>query len=133
LGKITSLVETSEKSSTPLEKKLQGLTKKLMWITVEFALIFIVKGVIQGQEIYLIVETALALAVAAIPEGLPIVATIALTYGMLRMAKKNVLIKRLAAVETLGGINTIFTAKTGMLTENKIDSAILQFTRRQLL
>lgn len=121
LGKITSLVETAEQSSTPLEKKLQGLTKKLMWITSGFALIFIVTGAIQGKDIYLIVETALALAVAAIPEGLPIVATIALTYGMLRMAKKNVLIKRLAAVETLGGINTIFTDKTGTLTENKIE------------
>ena len=121
LGKITLLVETAEQNVTPLEKKLQGLTKKLMWITSVFALIFIVTGVIQGKEIYLIVETALALAVAAIPEGLPIVATIALTYGMLRMAKKNVLIKRLAAVETLGGINTIFTDKTGTLTENKIE------------
>jgi len=121
LGKITSLVESAEQNVTPLEKKLQGLTKKLMWITSVFALIFIVTGVIQGKEIYLIVETALALAVAAIPEGLPIVATIALTYGMLRMAKKNVLIKRLAAVETLGGINTIFTDKTGTLTENKIE------------
>jgi len=121
LGKITALVETAEESSTPLEKKLQGLTKKLMWITSVFALIFIVTGAIQGKDIYLIVETALALAVAAIPEGLPIVATIALTYGMLRMAKKNVLIKRLAAVETLGGINTIFTDKTGTLTENKIE------------
>jgi len=121
LGKITSLVETAEQSSTPLEKKLQGLTKKLIWITSGFAFIFIVTGAIQGKDIYLIVETALALAVAAIPEGLPIVATIALTYGMLRMAKKNVLIKRLAAVETLGGINTIFTDKTGTLTENRIE------------
>jgi len=120
LGKITSLVETAEQSITPLEKKLQGLTKKLMWITAVFATIFIVIGIIQGKDIYLIIETAIALAVAAIPEGLPIVATIALTYGMLRMAKKNVLIKRLAAVETLGGINVIFTDKTGTLTENKM-------------
>jgi Ca2+-transporting ATPase len=121
LGKITSLVESAEQNVTPLEKKLQSLTKKLMWITSVFAIVFIVTGIIQGKEIYLIVETALALAVAAIPEGLPIVATIALTYGMLRMAKKNVLIKRLAAVETLGGVNTIFTDKTGTLTENKMD------------
>jgi Ca2+-transporting ATPase len=132
LGKITSLVETAEQSSTPLEKKLQGLTKKLMWITAGFALIFIVTGVIQGKEIYLIVETALALAVAAIPEGLPIVATIALTYGMLRMAKKNVLIKRLAAVETLGGINTIFTDKTGTLTENKIEVSNLSIYKKTI-
>ena len=121
LGKIATLVETAEQSTTPLEKKLHRLTKKLMWITGVFAAVFITTGIIQGKEIYLIVETAIALAVAAIPEGLPIVATIALTYGMLRMAKKNVLIKKLAAVETLGGINTIFTDKTGTLTENKIE------------
>jgi len=132
LGKITSLVETAEQSSTPLEKKLEGLTKKLIWITSVFAAIFIVMGAIQGKEIYLIVETALALAVAAIPEGLPIVATIALTYGMLRMAKKKVLIKRLAAVETLGGINTIFTDKTGTLTENKIEVSNLSIYKETI-
>jgi len=127
LGKIATLVETAEQSTTPLEKKLQNLTKKLMWATAVFAAIFIATGIIQGKEIYLIVETAIALAVAAIPEGLPIVATITLTYGMLRMAKKNVLIKKLAAVETLGGINTIFTDKTGTLTENKIEVSSLSF------
>ncbi len=111
LGKITSLVESSETVMIPLEKKLQGLTKKLMWITAGFATIFIASGIFQGKDLYLIVETAIALAVAAIPEGLPVVSTIALTYGMIRMAKKNMLIKRLAAVETLGGINTIFTDK----------------------
>jgi len=127
LGKITSLVESSGVVVTPLEKKLQGLTKKLMWVTAVFATIFIATGILQGKDLYLIIETAIALAVAAIPEGLPVVSTIALTYGMIRMAKKNVLIKRLAAVETLGGINTIFTDKTGTLTENKIEVNSLSF------
>lgn len=127
LGKITQLVEDATQEDTPLEKKLQGLTKKLMWITAAFASIFIITGLLQGKEFYLIVETALALAVAAIPEGLPVVSIIALTYGMLRMARKNVLIKRLASVETLGGINTIFTDKTGTLTENKIEVNSLVF------
>ncbi|HPH46474.1 MAG TPA: cation-translocating P-type ATPase [Chryseolinea sp.] len=127
LGKISSLVENATQVVTPLEKKLQGLTTKLMWLTGIFAIIFIGVGIIQGKEIYLIIETAIALAVAAIPEGLPIVATIALTYGVLRLAKKNVLIKRLASVETLGGINTIFTDKTGTLTENKIEVNRLSF------
>jgi Ca2+-transporting ATPase len=127
LGKITRLVETAKQDDTPLEKKLQGLTKILMLITAAFASIFIVTGLLQGKQFYLIVETALALAVAAIPEGLPVVSIIALTYGMLRLAKKNVLIKRLASVETLGGINTIFTDKTGTLTENKIDVNRLVF------
>jgi len=127
LGKITSLVENAKQTETPLEKNLQVLTTKLMWITAIFAAIFIITGILQGKEFYLIIETAIALAVAAIPEGLPIVATIALTYGMLRMAKKHVLIKKLASVETLGGINTIFTDKTGTLTENKIEVSNLSF------
>ncbi len=127
LGKITQMVETAKQDDTPLEKKLQGLTKILMVITAVFAGIFIIAGLLQGKQFYLIVETALALAVAAIPEGLPVVSIIALTYGMLRLAKKNVLIKRLASVETLGGINIIFTDKTGTLTENKIDVNKLVF------
>jgi len=127
LGKITQMVETAKQEDTPLEKKLQGLTKVLMVVTAVFASIFIITGLLQGKQFYLIVETALALAVAAIPEGLPVVSIIALTYGMLRLAKKHVLIKRLASVETLGGINVIFTDKTGTLTENKIDANKLVF------
>jgi len=127
LGKITQLVETAKQDDTPLEKKLQGLTKILMIVTAALAIIFIVIGLMQDKKLYIIVETALALAVAAIPEGLPVVSIIALTYGMLRLAKKNVLIKRLASVETLGGVNTIFTDKTGTLTENKIDVNSLVF------
>ncbi len=127
LGKISQMVETAKQDDTPLEKKLQGLTKILMAVTAVFAAIFITTGLLQGKQFYLIVETALALAVAAIPEGLPVVSIIALTYGMMRLAKKNVLIKRLASVETLGGINVIFTDKTGTLTENKIDVNKLVF------
>ena len=132
LGKITELVDTAQQSATPLEKKLQGLTQKLIWITAIFAAIFIGTGVLQGKKIYPIIETAIALAVAAIPEGLPIVSTIALTYGMLRMARKKVLIKRLAAVETLGGINTIFTDKTGTLTENRIEATSLALFEEEI-
>ena len=121
------MADTATQDDTPLEKKLRGLTKILMLITAAFACIFIITGLLQGKQFYIIVETALALAVAAIPEGLPVVSIIALTYGMLRLAKKKVLIKRLASVETLGGINTIFTDKTGTLTENKIDVNDLVF------
>ncbi len=127
LGKITAQVDNAKQVTTPLEKKLQGLTTKLMWLTAIFAAIFIITGFLQGKELYLIIETAIALAVAAIPEGLPVVSTIALTYGMLRMAEKKVLIKKLASVETLGGINTIFTDKTGTLTENKIQVNNISF------
>jgi len=120
LGAITSLVDNAEDSTTPLDKKLDQLSKKLIFITLVMTLIFGITGFIQGKEWRLIIETSLALAVAAIPEGLPIVATVALAYGMLLMAKENAIVKKLSSVETLGSTNVILTDKTGTLTENKI-------------
>jgi P-type Ca2+ transporter type 2C len=120
LGTITSLVESSEENETPLDKKIRLLTKKLIWITLIMTSIFAVTGIIQGKHWLLILETSIALAVAAFPEGLPIVATVALAYGMLLMAKRNAIVKKLSAVETLGSTNVILTDKTGTLTENKI-------------
>ena len=77
-------------------------------------------GILSGGDTFLMIEAAIALAVAAIPEGLPIVATMALARGMWRMARQNALIERLAAVETLGATTIIFTDKTGTLTENRL-------------
>lgn len=120
LGKITSLVESSLDTQTPLDKKLKSLSKKLIWITLVMTAIFAVTGIIQGKSWLLILETSIALAVAAFPEGLPIVSTVALSYGMLLMAKRNAIVKKLSAVETLGSTSVILTDKTGTLTENKI-------------
>ncbi len=120
LGKITSLVENSVETQTPLDKKLISLSKKLIWITLIMTVIFAVTGIIQGKNWLLILETSIALAVAAFPEGLPIVSTVALSYGMLLMAKRNAIVKKLSAVETLGSTSVILTDKTGTLTENKI-------------
>lgn len=120
LGTITSLVESSEEKETPLEKKIRLLSKKLIWITLVMTSIFAVTGIIQSKPWLLILETSIALAVAAFPEGLPIVATVALAYGMLLMARRNAIVKKLSAVETLGSTNVILTDKTGTLTENKI-------------
>jgi len=131
LGQITSLVEEAEETTTPLDRKLEDLTKVLIWITLVITAIFIVTGYIQGKETYYIIETAIALAVAAIPEGLPIVATIALAYGMMQMAKKNAIVKKLTAVETLGGTTLILTDKTGTLTENKIKAVSLYIPFQQ--
>lgn len=132
LGTITSLVESSASTATPLDKKLNTLSKKLIWITLGMTLIFATTGFIQGKEWKSILETSIALAVAAIPEGLPIVATIALAYGMLLMAKRNAIVKQLSSVETLGSTSVILTDKTGTLTENKISVEMLSFPEEQV-
>ena len=120
LGTITSLVENSEEKETPLDKKIRILSKKLIWVTLGMTIIFAITGLSQGKDWVLILETSIALAVAAFPEGLPIVATVALASGMLLMAKRNAIVKKLSAVETLGSTTVILTDKTGTLTENKI-------------
>jgi Ca2+-transporting ATPase len=125
LGKVSHMVQQAEQSATPLEKKLESLTRRLIWLTLFIAGAFFITGWFKGYEVLAMLETAIAMAVAAIPEGLPIVATIALAYGMLKMARKNVIVKHLASVETLGSTNVILTDKTGTLTENKISAAAL--------
>ena len=121
VGKIASMVQSAEQAATPLEKKLEQLSKKLIIVTVILVVIIFFAGLLNGQKFLEMLETSIALAVAAIPEGLPIVATLALAQGMLRMAKHNVIVKKLSAVETLGGTNVICTDKTGTLTQNKIE------------
>jgi Ca2+-transporting ATPase len=120
LGKIANLVQGAEQSATPLEKKLQAFSNRLIKITVALVAIIFISGWMLGQKVFEMLETSIALAVAAIPEGLGIVATLALARGMLNMAKHNVIVKKLSAVETLGGTNVICTDKTGTLTENKM-------------
>jgi P-type Ca2+ transporter type 2C len=120
LGRISSLVEEAEDESTPLEQRLDQLGRKLIWITLVIAAAVAVIGIVQGKDLFLMIEISIALAVAAVPEGLPIVATIALAHGMRRMADRNALVNRLAAVETLGGTTVICTDKTGTLTENQM-------------
>ncbi|MEJ2723244.1 MAG: cation-translocating P-type ATPase [Deltaproteobacteria bacterium] len=120
LGEISSLVEKTEDEITPLEKRLNQLGHRLIWLCLIIAALVAVVGIAVGKETFLMIETAIALAVAAIPEGLPIVATIALARGVWRMARRHALIKRLSAVETLGATRVIFTDKTGTLTENRM-------------
>lgn len=121
LGNIARMVQSADQAATPLEKKLENFSKKLIWITVALVVIIFVAGLLNGQKFLEMLETSIALAVAAIPEGLPIVATMALAQGMMKMAKYNVIVKKLSAVETLGGTNVICTDKTGTLTQNKIE------------
>jgi len=120
LGRISSLVEEAHEEETPLEKRLDRLARNLIWVTLAVAALVAAAGLLRRKELLLMIETSIALAVAAIPEGLPIVATIALARGMWRMVRKNALINRLSSVETLGATNVIFTDKTGTLTENQM-------------
>jgi Ca2+-transporting ATPase len=120
LGRITQLVEEAAPERSPLEKKLASLSGQLVWLTLILAALIGGVGMATGKDAFLIVEAAIALAVAAIPEGLPIVATLALARGMWRMARQNALIERLSAVETLGATTVILTDKTGTLTENRM-------------
>lgn len=121
LGKIAHLVQEAEQSATPLEKKLQVFSRKLIYITVALVVLIFVVGMFTHGDYVELLQTAIALAVAAIPEGLPIVATLALAQGMMKMARHNVIVKKLSAVETLGGTTVICTDKTGTLTQNKIE------------
>lgn len=120
LGTIAALTEEAEEESTPLEKRLERLGHRLIWVTLAIAAVVAGAGVLAGRGLVLMIETSIALAVAAIPEGLPIVATLALARGMLRMARRNAVVQRLAAVETLGATSVICTDKTGTLTRNEL-------------
>ncbi len=120
LGQISSLVQEAEEEVTPLEQRLDQLGHNLIRLTLGLTVLVALAGILSGKEIRLMIETAIALAVASIPEGLPIVATVALARGMRRMAQRNALINHLSAVETLGATNVILTDKTGTLTENQM-------------
>jgi Ca2+-transporting ATPase len=121
IGRITELVESAESERSPLEKRLATLSRQLVWLTFVLAVAITAVGIFSGKPAVLMAQTALALAVAAIPEGLPIVATLALARGVLRMARRNALVENLSAVETLGATTLILTDKTGTLTENRMD------------
>ncbi|TCD11976.1 cation-transporting P-type ATPase [Oricola cellulosilytica] len=120
LGRITRLVDEAEPERSPLERQLALLSRHLIWLTLSVTALVGAGGVASGQDVALMLKSAVALAVAAIPEGLPVVATLALARGMLRMAKYNALIEQLSSVETLGATTVILTDKTGTITENRM-------------
>lgn len=120
MGKIANLLDNEESTQTPLQQKLAQLGKYLgIMALVACAIIFIV-GLVNGIPVLEIFMTAVSLAVSAIPEGLPAIVTIVLSIGVQRMVKKNALIRKLPAVETLGGASVICSDKTGTLTKNRM-------------
>ncbi|MCB9320217.1 MAG: cation-transporting P-type ATPase [Lewinellaceae bacterium] len=131
LGGITHMAQVTQKGITPLEKRLNSLTRQLIWITLIIAILVFVLGVIRGRDWLMMLETGIALAIAAIPEGLPVIATITLARGMILMARKNVIVKSLEAVQTLGETSIILTDKTGTLTENQMQLTTLVIPEKQ--
>ena len=120
IGHISEMVEEAEEESTPLEERLDALGQTLIWVTLGIAIVVTGSGILVGRDFLLMVETGIALAIASVPEGLPITATIALARGMKRMADRNALVTKLSTVETLGSTNIICTDKTGTLTEGRM-------------
>lgn len=132
LGKIAQLTSEAKEEITPLEKRLDRLGRRLVVLTIFIAAVITVTGILSGKEILVMLQTAIALAVATVPEGLPIVATMALAKGLWAMAKENALINRLSAVETLGATSVIITDKTGTLTENQMTVSRISTTGEEL-
>ncbi|WP_043884253.1 cation-translocating P-type ATPase, partial [Caldanaerobacter subterraneus] len=120
MGKIAGMMKEIEGEETPLQKRLNKLGKVLVVLALFICGAVTVMGIIRGEPIYYMFLSGVSLAVAAIPEGLPAVVTISLAIGVQRMLKRNALIRKLPAVETLGCTNVICTDKTGTLTENKM-------------
>jgi len=120
LGKICQSLQEAAEEKTPLQQRLDQLGMKRVPLLVVVATIVLLSGWLRGHDLLLMVEEAIALAIATVPEGLPIVATLVLARGMWRMAERNALISNLASVETLGSTNIIATDKTGTLTENEM-------------
>jgi Ca2+-transporting ATPase len=120
LGKIAGMIQEIERESTPLQKKLEQFGKWIVYVCfVLVAVVFLLEW-IQGGKVVDVFLTAVSLAVAAIPEGLPAVVTIALALGVQRMVKRHALIRRLRSVETLGSATVICSDKTGTLTKNEM-------------
>ncbi len=120
IGKIASMVQFVEIERTPLEMDLDRMGKHISIGVIALCTIIFITGVLHGFEIFSMFLTAVSLAVAAIPEGLPAVVTISLALGVQRMSKRNAIVRKLKSVETLGSADIICTDKTGTLTKNEM-------------
>lgn len=120
MGKIADMIQGVEDDQTPLQKRLEHLGKFIVYGCLVICAIVSVTGVLRGEALFTMLLAGISLAVAAVPEGLPAIVTISLALGVQRMLKRNALIRKLPAVETLGCASVICSDKTGTLTENRM-------------
>lgn len=125
VGRVSELVQGTEDDATPLERRLDALGRRLVVVALAVALLVSLLGWLRGGDAWLMLETGIALAVAAVPEGLPVVATITLAVGMQRMARRRALVRRLPSVESLGAVTVVCTDKTGTLTAGAMTVTVL--------
>ena len=132
LGRIAGMIQAVEAEPTPLQRRMGQLGKALAVAALSIVLLIFVLGWFRGEDLEVLFLTAVSIAVAAVPEGLPAVMTIALTLGAQRMLKRKVLIRKLSAVETLGSVTVICSDKTGTLTENQMAATVFQLPNRKV-
>ncbi|MGD6879447.1 calcium-translocating P-type ATPase, SERCA-type [Bacillus infantis] len=120
MGQIADLLQNAETMETPLQRRLEQLGKILITAALLLTVLVVIVGVIQGHELYTMFLAGVSLAVAAIPEGLPAIVTVALSLGVQRMIKKKAIVRKLPAVETLGCASVICSDKTGTMTQNQM-------------
>ncbi|WP_135547526.1 calcium-translocating P-type ATPase, SERCA-type [Paenibacillus cymbidii] len=120
MGKIAGLIQSAEAMETPLQHRLEQLGKTLIVVALGLTVMVVVAGILHGQQPYGMFLAGVSLAVAAIPEGLPAIVTIALALGVQRMIRRNAIVRKLPSVETLGCASVICSDKTGTLTQNKM-------------
>ncbi|WP_409341082.1 calcium-translocating P-type ATPase, SERCA-type [Paenibacillus sp. MBLB4367] len=120
MGKIADLIQGTEEMETPLQHRLEQLGKILIMVAIGLTVMVVVAGIMHGQPMYGMFLAGVSLAVAAIPEGLPAIVTIALSLGVQRMIKRKAIVRKLPSVETLGCASVICSDKTGTLTQNKM-------------
>lgn len=120
MGRIAHLIESTETMETPLQRRLEQLGKVLIVVALFLTAVVVVTGILHGHDVYKMFLAGVSLAVAAIPEGLPAIVTIALALGVQRMIKQKAIVRKLPSVETLGCATVICSDKTGTLTQNKM-------------
>ena len=132
LGRIAEMLQTVEREQTPLQRRLDQLGRHLAVIALVIVAVVFALGMLRGEDMKLMFLTAISMAVAAVPEGLPAVVTIALALGAQRILKRHALIRKLPAVETLGSATVICSDKTGTLTENRMTVTVLDVMGERL-